>query len=113
LPQARTEQLRRLQLAANSARGAPALVFVLRPIEAQHESSPAPLRLQVHAGQSQGLSVQLLKRRGPVMEQALSLAAPLPVLAALRRQPSGLKDKHHAVDRPERTHSARHLHSAA
>jgi protein ImuA len=113
LPQARTEQLRRLQLAANSAQGAQALVFALRPIEAQHESSPAPLRLEVHAGQSQGLSVQVLKRRGPVMDQALLLAAPLPVLAALRRQPSELKDKNHAVDRPERTHPARPLHSAA
>ena len=112
LPQARPEQLRRLQLAGNSAQGAQALVFALRPIEAQHESSPAPLRLEVHAGQSQGLSVQLLKRRGPVMEQALSLAAPLPVMAALRRQQNGLKENDHAVDRPERIRTERHLHAA-
>ena len=112
LPQARTEQLRRLQLAGNSAQGAQALAFALRPIEAQHESSPAPLRLSMHAGQSQGLSVQLLKRRGPVMDQALSLAAPLPVMAVLRQQQT-LKENGQGVDRPERTRTERHLHAAA
>jgi protein ImuA len=112
LPQARPEQLRRLQLAGNSAQGAQALVFALRPIEAQYESSPAPLRLEVHAGQSQGLSVQILKRRGPVMDQTLQLAAPLPVMAALRQQQTGLKDKDHVVDRAERTRTERHLHAA-
>jgi protein ImuA len=122
LPQARAEQLRRLQLAGNSAQGAQALVFALRPIEAQHESSPAPLRVSVQAGEGQGLSVQLLKRRGPPMEQTLQLAAPLPVMAALRRQRvelghQALKDNKHAVDRPQSLRTERHTqprtHAAA
>lgn len=98
LPQARSEQLRRLQLAGNSSR---ALVFALRPIETQNESSPAPLRVSVHAGEGQDLSVQILKRRGPVMDHPVSLAAPLPVMTALRRERNGLKDNNHAVDRTQ------------
>jgi protein ImuA len=119
LPQARTEQLRRLQLATHTSQTAQALVFALRPIEAQHESSPAPLRVSVQAGesQSQSLAVQILKRRGPPMEQALQLAAPLPVMAALRKERSGLKDNKHAVDRTQSTYAERHpkprLHAAA
>jgi protein ImuA len=117
LPQARSEQLRRLQLAGNMAQAAQALVFALRPIDAQHESSPAPLRLSVQAGERQGLSVQLLKRRGPLLEQTLQLAAPLPVMAALRKQGAELKDNKHAVDRPQSARAERHTqprtHAAA
>lgn len=110
LPQARSEQLRRLQLAGNVSQ---ALVFALRPIEAQHESSPAPLRLSVHAGDRQGLSVQILKRRGPVMDKSLSLAAALPVMAALRKERTGIKDNDHAVDRTDRAHAERRLRATA
>ena len=110
LPQARSEQLRRLQLAGNASQ---ALVFALRPIEAQHESSPAPLRLSVHAGERQGLSVQLFKRRGPVMDKSLSLAAALPVMAALRKERTGIKDNDHAVDRTDRAHAERRLRATA
>ncbi len=42
LPQVRPEALRRLQLAAAGANG---LCFLLRPAAAQHDTSPAPLRL--------------------------------------------------------------------
>ncbi|MBX9872253.1 MAG: translesion DNA synthesis-associated protein ImuA, partial [Burkholderiaceae bacterium] len=48
LPQARSEQLRRLQLNGQTAQ---ALLFALRPLDAQRESSPAPLRLAVQCGE--------------------------------------------------------------
>ena len=86
-PQARPEQLRRLQVAAQAAGQdrAPPLVFVCRPWSAQHESSPAPLRLTLrHAPQGQ-LALQLLKRRGPAHATPLLLAPALP--PALRTQP--------------------------
>lgn len=102
LPQARPEQLRRLQLASTTTQ---ALVFAFRPEAARHESSPAPLRLTLRAAPDEpglmapGLSVELLKRRGPVVDRSLTLAAPLPVWAALRKR-RPLKDPSHAVDRP-------------
>jgi protein ImuA len=113
LPQTRAEQLRRLQLASNSGQAAPALVFAMRALDAQHESSPAPLRLCIHADGQQGLLLQVLKRRGPVMEKTLSLAAALPVMAVLRKPRTGLKDNKHAVDRPERAHAARRIPATA
>lgn len=97
LPQARPEQLRRLQLASTATQ---ALVFAFRPEAARHESSPAPLRLTLRSGaDALGLGVELLKRRGPVTDHPLTLAAPLPVMAALRKR-RPLKDPGHAVDRP-------------
>ena len=97
LPQARPEQLRRLQLASTATQ---ALVFAFRPEAARHESSPAPLRLTLRtAPDEQGLSVELLKRRGPVSERPLTLLAPLPVMVALRKR-RPLKDPGHVVDRP-------------
>lgn len=96
LPQARPEQLRRLQLASTATQ---ALVFAFRPEAARHESSPAPLRITLRtAPDEQGLSVELLKRRGPVSERPLTLLAPLPVMAALRKR-RPLKDPGHVVDR--------------
>ena len=100
LPQARSEQLRRLQLRSNAA---PALVFALRPLQARHESSPAPLRIIVQAAPSADstqLSVQILKRRGPLLAQPLALDAPLPVLAALKPVHSRTPEPSHAVDCP-------------
>ncbi|MDP3702613.1 MAG: translesion DNA synthesis-associated protein ImuA [Hylemonella sp.] len=109
LPQARPEQLRRLQLASTATQ---ALVFAFRPELARHESSPAPLRLTLCAAadeagaMTQGLSVELLKRRGPHIDHPVTLAAPLPVMAALRkRRPP--KDSGHAVDRPATPRTAR------
>lgn len=86
LPQARPEQLRRLQLAAQAANG---LVFVVRPLPARHESSPAPLRLICQAARDvrpgavmRMLAVQILKRRGPVLETPVLLDLPQPLAAA-------------------------------
>lgn len=73
----RPDALRRLQHAASSADG---LAFVMRPWGAQHHPSPAPLRLSLATGQPAGhrrtLSVRLLKRRGPVLAQPLTLMLP-------------------------------------
>jgi protein ImuA len=75
LPLARSEQLRRLQMAAASYSK---LLFVMRPEAAQGEASPAALRLHVHPSPvrlSDHLQVNLLKRRGPPLAQPLQLPA--------------------------------------
>jgi protein ImuA len=108
LPQVRSEQLRRLQLSAQGGGSASrALVFALRPLDAQRESSPAPLRVAVQTGEGTQLALQLLKRRGPLREQPLALAAPLPVLAALKPVRRHTPEDAHAVDRPARRRTAR------
>lgn len=82
LPQVRPEALRRLHLAAQEHAK---LLWVLRPASAQHESSPAPLRLLLEragAGRYESC-VSLLKRRGPPLEQPLWLALHSAELQAL------------------------------
>jgi protein ImuA len=80
LPQEKTrpEHLRRMQLAAQGAQG-PAFLF--RTLGAQFEPSPAPLRLLLLPKADQRLSVQILKRRGPVLANPLLLDLPRPVAA--------------------------------
>ena len=70
LPDARSAHLRRLQIAAHAHHK---LLFVFRPLRAQNESSPAPLRLRLEGttGDAGNLLLHVLKRRGP------PLAAPL------------------------------------
>jgi protein ImuA len=77
LPEARPEQMRRLQAAALGARTP---VFVLRPAaQAQSQSSAAPLRLLLEPGpRADALRLRLIKRRGPAHEQWLALDATLP-----------------------------------
>ena len=119
LEQAQSAQLRRLHLAALE-HGKP--FFVLRPERAQHESSPAPLRLllswqnpQDGQGEQEGQSgavpplwVRVLKRRGPPLEARLPLLAVSPGLQALlaasrtqarRRRRAAPLELVHAVDR--------------
>jgi len=84
LPQVRPDALRRLHLAAQDHAK---LLWVVRSAQAQHESSPAPLRLLLeHAPAfAQACSVRILKRRGPPREQVLPLpvhSAPLRALLA-------------------------------
>ncbi len=99
LPEARPEQLRRLHLAARAmthhAASSPAthqatqagpLLLTLRPEALRHQASPAPLRLMLSGAQGR-LKVQIFKRRGPPMEQPLTLKADLPVMACLRHWP--------------------------
>jgi protein ImuA len=70
LPQARQEQLRRLQVHAQSC---DAPVFLFRPATARHDASPAPLRVYVDLGTDWQLDVQVFKRRGPPQAQAMAL----------------------------------------
>ena len=73
LPRVRPEQLRRLQMAAQNFQQS---LFVMRPLAAQHEASPAVLRLQVEtAGDTDALTVRILKRRGPPLAGVLQLPA--------------------------------------
>jgi protein ImuA len=75
LPLARSDQLRRLQMAAATYGK---LLFVMRPEAAQNEASPATLRLLVRpspARLADRLQVSLLKRRGPPLVQSLQLPA--------------------------------------
>jgi protein ImuA len=87
LPQARSDQLRRLQMAAAEYSK---LLFVMRPAAAQDDASPAALRLFLQpqtADAAQGitptpsqvptdaLQLQLLKRRGPPLDKSLHLPA--------------------------------------
>jgi protein ImuA len=72
LPHARPAQMRRLQvLAAQTG----ALVFVVRPEAARHESSPVPLRVLARLEGLDGLAVHVLKRRGQPHEGWVRLSA--------------------------------------
>lgn len=105
LPQAKSEQLRRLHLAASEQQR---LLFVMRPVAAQRESSPARLRLQVEA--AEGLQVRILKRRGPPLQEPVPLQAHPARLAALLEARKGKggaapatphrEDRSHVLDRP-------------
>lgn len=86
LPQARADQLRRLHLAAQQGQRQ-RLLMVFRTPAAQHESSPARLRLLLQG--TDALQVRILKRRGPPVDTPVLLPAHPPRLAALlasRRQ---------------------------
>ena len=112
LPQVRAEQLRRLQLAAQT-HGKP--LFALRPAQVQAESSPAVLRLllahwpdspAVQAQtQTQGqgvdaLYLHVLKRRGPPVLQPLLLPGRQGRFSAwLAMGAKVLEEGDHALDR--------------
>ena len=89
LPQVRPEQLRRLQMAAQNFQQQ---LFVMRPLAAQQEASPAVLRLLLESGEgADALTVRLLKRRGPPLAAPLVLPARperLQALLAASRQQS-------------------------
>ncbi len=88
LPEARPEQIRRLQVSALSS---DAPTFLMRPESASRQSSAAPLRLVVQPGEGWDLAVHLLKRRGPAHEGWLGLSAVPgevePLLTAAKRKP--------------------------
>lgn len=92
LPHKRTrnEHLRRMQLAAQTATGP---VFLFRDLQAQFETSPAPLRLLLLPRPNEQLSVQLLKRRGPVMAMPLIVDLPRPA-ASIHLKPSQTDPAH-------------------
>ncbi len=90
----RTDQLRRLQIAAAEHQK---LLFVMRPDSVQDEASPAVLRVWVGpklSSQEDGLEVQVRKRRGPPMATPLALRARAPRLGLLLAAA-----RNHALDR--------------
>ena len=100
LPQVRPEQLRRLQMAAQNFQQ---LLFVMRPLAAQQEASPAVLRLLLEPGEdADALTLRLLKRRGPPLttplvlparpERLQALLAGLPATPALRHFAGQVED---------------------
>jgi protein ImuA len=113
LPQARQEQIRRLQVCAL---GCDCPVFLCRPLSTARESSAAPLRLHVTQGVDWELHVQILKRRGGTHDAVLRLpsvprglaplltprlARPSALLAAARRRARVVtEDVSHALGRP-------------
>ncbi len=113
----RPEALRRLQVAAAGANG---LSFLFRPESAQHQPSPAPLRLVL--GSSKGtserkLSVRIVKRRGPVLAAPLllDLPAPRPLRAPLVKRPTDVASpriNRHAVGRTVLPYFAARSHPA-
>ncbi|GGE62980.1 translesion DNA synthesis-associated protein ImuA [Massilia psychrophila] len=76
---ARGETLRRLHLAAQSGE---TLFFMLRPLAAAQDSSPAPLRLSLRPAVG-GLDIEFVKRRGPQRDTPLFLPLPLPLTPSL------------------------------
>jgi protein ImuA len=83
--QIRADSLRRLHLAAQYGE---TLFFVLRPLAAAQDASPAPLRLALRP-QAGGIEIDFVKRRGPQRDAPLFL--PLS---------SYLSYRHASVDRP-------------
>ena len=97
LPQARSDQLRRLQMAAAEHHK---LLFVMRPAALQADASPAALRLVLQpqppaqSPRLDALAVQIVKRRGPPLAQPLQLQARAARLAVLLAAEGA-----HALDR--------------
>jgi protein ImuA len=67
--QIRSDSLRRLHLAAQSGE---TLFFMMRPMAAAQDASPAPLRLGLRP-QAGGIQVEFVKRRGPQRDDPLFL----------------------------------------
>lgn len=112
LPRARAQQIRRLQVLAA---GFDAPVFVCRPSRALHESSAAPLRVQVAVGVDWELHVRIAKRKGPPLDDTLCMASVPGSLAAILpprlRQPSRWmfrEESQHVVDSPSAQPVQRH-----
>lgn len=102
LPQARQEQIRRLQVCTQGCDGP---VILCRPAAAEHEASAAPLRLQARLGVDWELHIHLLKRKGPPHEGELTLPSVPGGLGAILtprlRHPSRLIAARKSQDRPQ------------
>lgn len=77
-----SEQMRRLHLAAQ---GGETLFFMMRPLAAAQDQSPAPLRLSVKPAPG-GINIGFVKRRGPTRDESLFL--PMHIGSAHRLQPA-------------------------
>jgi protein ImuA len=84
----RGEHLRRLHLAAQAGE---TLFFMMRPLAASHDSSPAPLRLALRP-QAGGIEIDFVKRRGPQRDAPLflPLGMPLPLTTYLQQRHASL-----------------------
>lgn len=78
----KTDQLRRLQLAAQAQGG---LCWAFRPLAASALPSPASLRLALYPEVGERLHVEVLKRRGPPLTTPLVLDLPRPSYASFAR----------------------------
>ena len=114
LPQARQEQIRRLQVCALACQ---APVFLCRPEAARYESSAAPLRVHATYGLDWELNVEIFKRRGPALDTVLRVPS-IPggldsILTPRRLKPSRLFQRMETIDvvgRPApRRRSVQHL----
>ena len=86
---ARADALRRLHLEA--ARAGDTLFVMLRPLSAARQPSPAVLRVALYPVPG-GVSLDIVKRRGPARSEPLTLDLPSPIVesryARLARHPS-------------------------
>jgi protein ImuA len=112
LPNARADKVRRLQVAAQESAS---LVFLIRPVEAVAQSSPAPLRMTCEPLlppnaqtinrrqwlQEIGMSIDIFKRRGPPLAEPLRLILPLQsvLLPEQRIGSNQRREIKHVVDR--------------
>jgi protein ImuA len=87
--QVRSDSLRRLHLAAQHGE---TLFFMLRPLAAAQDASPAPLRLALRP-QAGGIEIDFVKRRGPQRDAPLLLPLSFPLSSY-----QGYRDA--SVDRP-------------
>lgn len=85
------DNMRRLHLAAQHGE---TMFFMMRPLAAAHDQSPAPLRLSVRPAPG-GINVGLLKRRGPARDEELFL--PMQV-GTVRHQPHRHMEPRHVVE---------------
>jgi protein ImuA len=79
--QIRSDSLRRLHLAAQAGE---TLFFMMRPIAAAQDPSPAPLRLGLRP-KAGGLEIEFVKRQGPRRDEPLFL--PMHIGEAVRPRP--------------------------
>jgi protein ImuA len=79
--QIRSDSLRRLHLASQAGE---TLFFMMRPIAAAQDPSPAPLRLGLRP-KAGGLEIEFVKRQGPRRDEPLFL--PMQVGNAIRPRP--------------------------
>ena len=70
--QVRPEALRRLHLAAQAT---DTLFWMMRPLATAQDSSPSPLRLALRPAAG-GLALEVIKRRGPQLDDTLFIALP-------------------------------------
>ncbi len=105
LPQARPEQVRRLQACAS---GSDFPLFLMRTQDAALQSSAAPLRVQARLAGPGQIALHVLKRRGPAHDGELILCTASPRLAPLLQHRRACPDLSHEV-----AHVLDHLDSRA